>query len=255
MPFLLDGVAWGAIVPHAPLLVPALGSTQRVPALADALTHIRERTADAIVVISPHGRRTGVLASSGGSLGGMGLPQLRADAAVDPHLIGALAFEWGEPRIDLPPDHGVVVPLLLDAFASDVPIVACTLEETTGPGKSFSGVRGRSAAALAAAIASFAGRKRIGVVASAHTSAGLAAHAPLTLRAGADAFEERLRGAWENDIGRILEIDEASWDHADPCGRGPLLVLAHLFQGKAGAVHAYDASQGVGYVVATVEGR
>ena len=255
MPFLLDGVAWGAIVPHAPLLVPAVSPGYRGSALLDSLIHVRDRVADAIVVITPHGERTGVLARSGGSLARMGLPRLRADAPADPQLIGELAFEWGEPRLDTAPDHGLVVPLLLDAFPAGVPIIACALEETTGPGKSFSGARGRSAASLAAAIAGFAGRKRIGVVASAHTSAGLAPHAPLTERPGSDAFEERVLQAWENDIGRLLEIDEASWDHADPCGRGPLLVLAHLFQGRTGIVHCHDTSQGVGYLVATDDGR
>jgi hypothetical protein len=253
--FLLGRGSWGAVVPHAPLLVPEVNPASRDRDVVRSLEHVRARAADVIFLISPHGERTGAYTRAVGDLRPMSIPGPRAQLQVDPELTGAFGFEWGEPRLDAPLDHGIVVPRLLEALPSGVPVIACALEESTGPGKSFSGAKGRSSAALAAAIATFAARRNVGVIASGHGAAGLAPHAPLTQRAGADALDERLLDAIGRDFADLLQIDEASWDHGDPCGRGPLLTLAHLFQGHPGEVHAYDAAQGVGYVVATVDAR
>jgi hypothetical protein len=249
--FLLGPGSWGAVVPHAPLLIPDINPAFAESEFLASFASVVERRADLIVLVSGHGERTGVYARSGGSLASMSLPAFVADGEVDPDANRELALEWGEPRLEGEADHGVVVPLLLGALPSDTPIVCCALAETTGPGRSFSGPQGRTAASLAAAIAAFAGRRRVGVIASAHTSAGLAAHGPLTLRPGAQAFEERVLDALASDVGRLLEIDEAAWHAGDPCGRGPLLVLSHLFQGRSLEVHGYDTSTGVGYVVAS----
>lgn len=255
MRFLLGLGSWGAIVPHAPLLLPGVNATFSSSELLRSLSHVRERRADVVILISPHGTRSGVYARATGSLDPMGIPGHRAEAPLEPELVGELAFEWGEPRIDAPFDHGIVVPLLLDALPPRTPVVACALEESTGPGKSFSGTRGRAAASLAATIAGFAQRRKVAVIASAHTAAGLAPHGPLGLAPGAEALDRRVLDAIETDLGGLLQIDEPSWEHGDPCGHSALLVLAHLFQDHPGMVHAYDASQGVGYLVATVDAR
>jgi hypothetical protein len=232
-------------------LVPDINPSFAETEFLSSFAAVVERSADLVVLVSGHGERTGVYARSGGSLAPMSLPNFVADAEADADANRELALEWGNPRLEGEADHGVVVPLLLGAIPTGASTVCCALDETTGPGKSFSGPQGRSAASLAAAIAAFAGRRRVGVIASAHTSAGLSAQGPLTLRAGAQAFEERLLDALGTDVGRLLEIDEAAWHAGDPCGRGPLLVLAHLFQGRSMEIHGYDASAGVGYVVAT----
>lgn len=255
MRFLLGRGSWGAVVPHAPLLVPEVNPASRDRAIVRSLEEVRSRRADAVFLISSHGERTGVYTRATGDLERMSIPSGRAAAPVEPELTGEFAFEWGEPRLDSPLDHGVVVPLLLKALPPDVPVISCALEETTGPGKSFTGARGRSAAGLAAAIATFAQRRNVAVIASAHGAAGLGANAPLTHQPGAEMLDERILEAFERDIGDLLQIDEASWTHGDPCGRAPLLVLAHLFQNHAGSVHGYDSSQGVGYIVATVDAR
>jgi hypothetical protein len=253
--FLLGRGSWGAIVPHAPLLVPEINPAFRDRAVLASLEEVRTRRADVVFLISPHGERSGVYTRGAGDLKRMSIPNSRVTVDVDPELSGEFTFEWGEPRLDAPVDHGIVVPLLLNALPSGVPLIACALEEATGPGKSFSGGRGRAAAALAAAIATFAQRRNVAVIASAHAAAGLGANAPLTERPGADALEDRVLNAVERDVGDLLQIDESSWVRGDPCGRAPLLTLAHLFQNHAGTVHGYDSSQGVGYIVATVDAR
>lgn len=255
MRFLLGRGSWGAIVPHAPVLLPSVSPAFRGRALPAALAHIRERKADVAILISSHGERSGVYSRAFGSLDRMDVPNVRAEAAVDPELAGELAFEWGEPRLDAKWDHGIVVPVALDALPPDVPVIACALEEATGPGKTFSGTRGRAAGALAAAIATFAQRRNVAVIASAHLSAGLTDASPLSKQLGADSLDERILEAIATDVGGLLQIDESSWSHGDPCGRGPLLVLAHLFQNHSGTVHEYDSSQGVGYLVATVDAQ
>jgi hypothetical protein len=219
------------------------------------LEEVRSKPADVVFLLSPHGERAGVYTRATGDLKRMSVPSPRAELNVEPELTGEFTFEWGVPRLDAPLDHGIVVPALLNALPSGVPVIACALEEATGPGKSFNGARGRAAAALAAAIATFAQRRNVAVVASAHGAAGLAPNAPLTQRAGAEALDERLLDAVERDVGDVLQIDESSWSHGGPCGRGPLLTLSHLFQNHAGTVHGYDSSQGVGYIVATVDAR
>jgi hypothetical protein len=248
---LLGSGSWGAIVPHAPALIPQVNPSYAGTDLLDSLDAIRSRQAELLVLISPHGTGNGVYTRASGSLRAMSIPKVRADAATDPQYVGELALEWGEPRIERDPDHGIVVPLALHALPPEPPVVACALGSSTGPGDSFSGPQGRAAASLAAAISTFSGKRTVGVVASAHTSAGLSPKGPLTLRPQAEAFEERALAAIATDIGGLLEIDEAAWRAGDPCGRGPLLTLAHLFQGRAFNVHSYDGSSGVGYLVAS----
>ena len=252
---LLGRGSWGAIVPHAPLLAPAINPAFKTRAVLSSLEEIRSKSADVVFLISSHGERDGVYTRATGDLKRMSIPGGRAVLNVDPELTGEFAFEWGQPRLDAPLDHGIVVPALSNAIPEGVPVIACALEETTGPGKTFTGARGRAAAALAATIATFAQRRNVAVIASAHGSAGLAPNAPLTQRPGAEALDERLLDAVENDVGNVLQIDESSWEHGDPCGRGPLLTLSHLFQNHSGTVHGYDSSQGVGYIVATVDAR
>ena len=255
MPLLLGSGSWGAVVPHAPLLVPSINPAGGGRGLAGALEAVRSRDADVVFLVSPHAERQGVYTRAVGDLKRMSIPKARAEFSVDPELSGQFAFEWGEPRVDLPLDHGVVVPSLLGALPIGAPVISCALEETTGPQKSFTGAQGRAAAGLAAAIATFAQGKKVAVIASGHGAAGLGPRAPLTQLPGAEVLDERILDAIESDLGDVLQIDEASWSHGDPCGRGPLLALAHLFQGNAGAVHGYNSTQGVGYIVATVEAQ
>ena len=255
MRLLLGRGSWGAVVPHAPLLVPSINPSGGGRGLAGSLEAVRSRDADVVFLISPHAERQGVYTRRVGDLKRMSIPNARAELTVDPELSGQFAFDWGEPRVDLPLDHGVVVPSLLGALPVGVPVIPCALDETTGPRKSFSGAQGRAAAGLAAAIATFAQRRNVAVIASGHGAAGLGPNAPLTQKPGADALDERILDAIESDLGDLLQIDEASWSHGDPCGRAPLLALAHLFQGHAGTVHGYNSSQGVGYIVATVDAQ
>lgn len=249
MQLLLGADSWGAIVPHAPLLIPEVNPGEIGRRVIESLGPIQDRTADLVVLVSPHGNRSGVYSRAGGSLKPMSLPDVTADVPTEFELQWDLVFEWHKERLDAEPDHGIVVPLALNALPSDASVLACAMRETTGPGNAFDEEDARSAEVLARAIASIASERTVAVIASAHTSAALSDRAPLTRRPEAEKFEDRLLSTLERDLAGIVELE--GWEAGDPCGRGPLLVLAHLFGGRGLETHAYDSSTGVGYLVAS----
>ena len=167
----------------------------------------------------------------------------------------ALAEAWDVPEID-GSDHGVIVPLLLDALPA-VPVVACTLKGWTGNSTS-AGTEGdpggsmASATRLADAIVSLAADRSVLVVASADSSAALSPRAPLSERVEGPRLDERILGALRSDPGGLLEISVSEWAAGGACGAGPLTLFGRLFAGRSCAVLAYEAPVGVGYLVAHV---
>lgn len=234
----------GAIVPHAPLLVledarSRVGiAVERVRAGARELAPVLGR---ALVVISPHAPATGVYLSKRGGLRAFGVP--RADAAydVDQDMSARVVADWGRPALDEPLDHGITVPLqLLD---HEGPVVAVGIAENE------SDVVG-AARSLAQALESI----HVAVVASVNGGAGVTARGPLTQLAQGAALEAELRGVLEEDLGGLHELAPRLAAEGGSCSLGPLLVLAHLFEGTAMDVLAHEWPVGVGYPVAVTRG-
>lgn len=247
----------GAIVPHAPLLAVGANSDgipDAIRTIGTALEHIRSIECDVVVLVGPHGASDGVYPEAAGSLGGFGVPHLSV-AAPGSELSSALAASWAVPEI-YAHDHGVVVPLLLDALPP-VPVVACTLKDWTGsstiPGGHIdAGASIASAARLGDAIASLPEDLAVLVVASAHTSAALSPRAPLTERDAGARLDGRILEALRSDPGRLLDISHQEWAAGGACGAGPLSLFGRLFAGRPAEVLAYEAPVGVGYLVARV---
>ncbi len=247
----------GAIVPHAPLLAIGANSDgipEAITMIGHALEKVRSIACDVVVLVGPHGATDGVYRSPGGSLGGSGAPDLQADAA-ESEMSQVFADAWGVSEIE-GSDHGVVVPLLLDALPP-VPVVACTLKgwtgNSTGPGtEGDPGDSMASATRLGDAIVSLAVDRSILVVASAHSSAALSPRAPLTERPEGPRLDERILGALRSDPGGLLEIPASEWGAGGACGAGPLTLFGRLFAGRSCEVLAYEAPVGVGYLVAQV---
>lgn len=232
-----------SIVPHAPLLVPGVSGSSELEGLEEvraATRAVARAWSPTTVLISPHGSRPGVYTSPRADLAFLGVPRADARYTVDTRGAEALRARWQRPHLDEPCDHGITVPLLLCEPAD--PLVAVTMGEGDDPGEAL---------ALADAIRALDGD--VTVVASANTGAGITARAPLTELPGARALEEELRAVVERDLGDLVELAPRLGSEAGSCAVGPLLVLGHLFAGRAARVLAHSWPVGVGYLVAGTE--
>ena len=244
-----EGCVAGAIVPHAPILLPPVsgGATaERTTEVRAAIATLGFDDIDAIVLLSPHGAQTGVYRAAAGSLDAFGLPGIRATHPTDDEIVEKLSSAWRRPILDDRVDYGVLVPLL--CLCPSVPVVATSLEET----RSFDRASMEESAAeglrFSDALATLRGR-RVALVASCNTSAGLNARAPLTELKQAVEVEERLLG----DLGRGVLSDALAVELgvAGSCAAGTLAAFAATFAGSFIQLRAHDAPFGVGYLVAS----
>jgi aromatic ring-opening dioxygenase LigB subunit len=240
----------GAVLPHAPLLLPELSSDEVAASavrIRTACADIHFEGADAVVVLSPHAATSCVYRAARGSLVGFGVAGVGVDAPTDEALAGALAEAWDEPLVDEPADHGVVVALRLLAGIA-APVVCAGIEEGLGP---TSEVRDR-AISFADSVLSLTGDRTIAFVASANTSAGLSARGPLTEIPGAAEVERRTLDALDSDPSALTELGEDLARVAGSCGAGPLIAFGRLLGGRPPRLLCYEAPVGVGYPVAVV---
>ena len=240
----VGGPRLGAIVPHTPLLVlddarsradVALG---RVRAASREVARVLTGT---LVVVSPHARQTGVYLSTHGGLGAFGIPRADATYDVDGELSARVASGWGRPTVGEPLDHGISVPLHLLARENRVVAVGIAEDEQDVTG-------------VARSLARILQPMDVSVLASVNSGAGVTARGPLTKLPNGIALEEELRTVLEKDVGGLLELAPRLASEGGGCSVGPLLVLAHLFQGSSMQVLAHEWPVGVGYPVALTEG-
>jgi hypothetical protein len=239
----------GAVLPHAPLLLPEVTAVPHArEVVAGARSHILP-AADVTIVVSGHGRVSGVYQDVRGSLTGFGLSDPVWESPAAPDVARGLAAEWGKPILGDEVDHGVLVPIRLGTMVG--PFVGVCLRETTGPGAS--GVESAVAEAhtLVSSLAALPGR--VAVVASAHTAASLTPRAPLTERPEGRVLDDAILDALGSDVGKLAEIPARMWRAGGSCGSGPLTVLGLLFIGARATVIAYAHPVGVGYLVARVD--
>lgn len=242
----------GALVPHAPLLLPELSSGETSRASAAIRRSIAALDLDGIEVIviaSPHGRVTGVYADVRGSLGQFGHPNILVARESDPGVAARLADAWGKPLLEEGADHGVLVPASL--LASDVPIIAVAFAEVVDRSAETAESVELEVEGLIETLSNVADTRSIMFVASANDSAGLTPRAPLTEVTGATELREKFLAAMREDIGKIDSLARRMWADTGSCGFAPLLCFARLFAGRAAEVLAAEQPVGVGYTVAT----
>ena len=239
----------GAIVPHAPVLLPPVSGDENAALTARVRTAISELDlgdVEAIVLLSPHGSRTGVYRSTAGSLAGFGMPGIRATHPTVDGIVSDLSSAWGRPILEGPVDHGALVPLL--ALCPSAPVVAATLPETSSFDRGAVEENVAEGHAFVDAI-SHMSRRRLAFVASCNTGVGLSPRAPLTEVGGAIKLEERLVGEMERGA---LPVDLAiEIGCAGSCAAGTLAAFGAAFAGTQIQVRAHDAPFGVGYLVAS----
>ncbi|MDQ4142786.1 MAG: hypothetical protein M3198_03425 [Actinomycetota bacterium] len=240
----------GAVVPHAPLLLPAISGPEVAPAattLRRAMGEIDLTGFDLVVVLSPHGRRTGVYPQAAGTLGDFGYSGIGLEMEGDAEVTAALASAWGSPLLDDGADHGIVVPFLLwntEHERMSCPVVAASLAETSGDG----------AISFAEALLEVTGDRRVLFVASANGSAGLSARAPVTEIEGTAQLEDAFLDALRQDAAGVEKVVGELVEQAGSCGGGPLTALARLCAGQSSRILAHERPVGVGYTVAVTDG-
>jgi hypothetical protein len=244
----------GAVVPHAPVLLPEIGGRSGVEArdrILSACDKIDVSGADVLLVVSSHGRGAGVYARGTGSVVSFGGPEARLDCPTDIDAAESLARAWKAPLLNDELDHGAIGCLhLLEALR---PSVVAALPEATGPGATADAcaamVEGRK---LAGAVKRAFRGSSVLVVASAHTSAALTPRAPLTERPEGRALDERVMTSLDTDVGALDDISCDAWSAGGSCGAGPFAAFGRLLAGRSAEVLAYEHPFGVGYLVATV---
>jgi aromatic ring-opening dioxygenase LigB subunit len=244
----------GALVPHAPILLPQLASRETRSAserLQTALARIDGAEADVVVIVSPHGARDGVYANARASLDGLGVRGVEVCWTPEEEAAEEVARGWRRPRLDGPIDHGIAVPLMA-GYASGKPVVAAAVADVVAPRGSTLDDALSAGLALADAVERLAEKRRVRVVASAHTSAALSPRAPLTERPEACATEEAVLEALGSDAGELVDLSRSLWADGGACGVAVLAMLGRVFPGRGADIVFYECPVGIGYVVASV---
>jgi aromatic ring-opening dioxygenase LigB subunit len=236
----------GVIVPHAPILAPALES----PEVADAARRIYKEIEaldlpETVIVVSPHAPRTGVYAQLAGNLDEFGAPGIHAEAADANGLAAKLARLWKRSLLDDPADHGILVPLLLGCVG------AATIGVGLGEGESLDELE-EDASALADALQEL--DEPIAVVASINGARGLTPRAPLTERAGSKMLDEALANALAREPDRIQAVARELAQTEASCCFGPLIAVTRARPRATFDIRAREDPVGVSYMVAVTKG-
>jgi hypothetical protein len=219
----------GALVPHAPLLLPSVTATgDDLRDIWDGLNRLRIPEDSLIVLLTPHAGAPGVYTQVRGSLAGFGID-------IEGDFVIGLVDDLGMPVIDGSLDHGALVPLLL--LQPPNPVV----------------VMGGETPDILGSVRTIAESREVFVIASAHTSARLTERAPLPYSFDAVRLDARLITDIEADCAAARDLADELWAVGDSCSRSTLRAFGELFAGTPGKVVAYGAPFGVGYPIVTAE--
>lgn len=260
------GVAIAVLMPHAPVLVPAVGG-ERLNEVASTVRAVREAArrvvaADpqSLVAISPHSPRQpgafGVWTGSSlrGSLAQFGAPEVSVSFPIDHELSGAIVSEAMTRGVatweisDEPLDHGAVVPLWFLAEAGwRGPTVLLSLNH---PGED-----GLREFGQAIAVAASKSGRRIAFLASGDMSHRLTPNAPAGFDPRARAFDRVFIALV--DCGAYRELPGISPELQDLAAEDVLdsTVVAAAAAGWDSSGHrvlSYESPFGVGYGVAVL---
>ena len=200
------------------------------------MNRIEPRDVELVVVVSPHGARTGVYRSCAGSLEAFGVPGVDVDLGLLPVEVTGLEV------LDEPIDHGVLVPLRL--LGPGVPVIGMTFAERQGAVDPNDLIR------VKRAITEIP--RRVALAISANLAAGLNPRAPLTELSGANEAEELLLEKVQTDLGWLSTGATSIAEQGRSCSFAPLRLMGELFGGRKARVLAHEAPVGVGYLVAEV---
>lgn len=262
----MDSVKIGAVMPHPPLLIPAIGreSLKLVKATDSAAREIAkkikkiEKGLDAIVIITPHGRvsRAAVPVYTGhvfeGSFSSFGFPEAKIQVKGCPELAIALVREAEDYAVRSPEtvlDHGILVPLhyiieeKIDLPVLPIAVGLLPLRQLFEFGRKIQTAAKKT-------------KKRIAVIGSADMSHRLTKDAPSGYDPKGAEFDKKLvELVGKYDINEILDFPE---ELADSAGQDALWSIAILLGAMDGLkvrhkVLSYEGPFGVGYMVAAFQ--
>ncbi len=258
-------IEYACIVPHPPLIVPAVGKGEenKITATAQAYKQMARDIArikpQTIVVASPHSVMYGDYIhispgkSAKGAFGRFGAPQASFETTYDNEFVSVLsdiAFDkqihagtLGERDPEL--DHGTLVPLhFIDQFYHDYRLVRISIS-----GLSY--VEHYRFGMCVAETAKKLGRKTV-FVASGDLSHKLLESGPYGFAAEGPAFDEQVAEAMrEGDFGRFFDMGEAFAEAAGECGLRSFIEMAGALDGLgvSPTAFSYEGPFGVGYGV------
>ncbi len=236
-------IVGGAIAPHAPLLLEEVSGPEVSGACSGtiaATAAVDVPPCDALVLLSPHGRATGVYEAARGSLAHLGVPGVVCERPTASDLVGSLARGWRQPLLPEGIDHGALVPLSL-LPPSSTPVVACCLSESSSEEE-----QRRAGLAFAEALLALAGDLDVFFVASLNTSAALTPRAPLLAIEGGRALDDAVLASLADGT----PVHEGAWAAGGSCGAGPWAAFEALKEGAGARTASYEHPFGVGYLVA-----
>ncbi len=262
--FPYSAVQLAVLMPHAPVLVPAVGRERivevagTVEAMREASRRLVDSDPEALVLVSPHSPRQ--LGSFGiwtgekllGTLSPFGAAEARIELPADRQLAeriireasarGIGTWEINESQLD----HGAVVPLWFIIEAGwKGPTVIVSLDYPGQPGAAgFGGSIASAAAAL---------NRRIALVASGDMSHRLTRFSPLGYEPRAVEFDHWLiEMVRRGDYRALAEMDiELEWLAGEDALDSVLLAAgATGFDATGHGVLSYEGPFGVGYGVA-----
>lgn len=260
------GLLYGCLVPHPPILVPAIGGSRsdRVRETGEAVRHIArdllDLSLDTLVVISPHAPLNpfsmGILPAQRyeGGFEAFGVEGARLSRECDQALGEQLARECNARSIPAGRvsrghgahhlDHGALVPLYLFAEVGVKTQVLLL---------SFSSAQVDTHRRFGEAIASAAERsgRRIGLVASGDLSHRLFPGAPAGYSPRGRQFDEAIVSALRaHDREAVYRMDESLVEAAGECGYRSLAIALAAMPEASVEVLSYEGPFGVGYAVA-----
>jgi MEMO1 family protein len=267
----VTGIMAGCIVPHPPLLIPAIGGRDRekvkqtYQAMEKLAVDIAELSPDVLVMISPHSPmyrdaftvKTGTVLQ--GSFSQFACPQVRIAKNNDLELaeaiiesaggsglplegISAAAGRFSAPGEEL--DHGLLVPLFYLDQAFETPIVCLSF---SGLGYADHLRLGKTAEKACAGL----GRRAV-FVASGDLSHRLIQGAPAGYSPQGKVFDNHIvdissRGGFNE----LTDLDEEMVEAAGECGLRSIYAMWGALQngGLISSVLSYEGPFGVGYLV------
>ena len=265
------GIPAGIMVPHPPLIVPAVGRGEErviaatVGAYERAAAFVMSFAPETLIVVSPHTAmyadyfHVSPGAGASGNFAQFGAPQEAFEVSYDAEFVRALEAAAGKSGFpagtlgerDKRLDHGVMVPLyFLSRAAGKLPkVVRAGLS-------GLSLVEHYKFGRLIAETAERLGRRAV-VVASGDLSHKLKADGPYGFSPDGPVYDERIMDVMGRAaFGELFDFSEDFCESAAECGHRSFVIMAGAFDGRAVRAErlSHEGPFGVGYGVCTFEG-
>ena len=265
------GIVASIMVPHPPLIVPAVGRGEErviaatVGAYERAAAFVMSFAPETLIVVSPHTAmyadyfHVSPGAGASGNFAQFGAPREAFEVSYDAEFVCALedaAHDGGFPagtlgERDKRLDHGVTVPLyFISRAAGKLPKVVRVGLSGLPLAEHYKFGR------LIAETAERLGRRAV-VVASGDLSHKLKADGPYGFSPDGPVYDERVMDVMGRAaFGELFDFSEDFCESAAECGHRSFVIMAGAFDGRAVRAErlSHEGPFGVGYGVCTFEG-